>query len=295
MRYEAEWLLECMLLRCKSPAAYKHLRKTQIIPLPHEDTLRRLIRGMSCHFGFNNMAFDAIKRAMEDKPLSERCIILSFDEMAIQAALEFNTESLAFDGFTRTSDDPISNRESISMAEEELSDECLHNPAPVFKKNVTVESLADHALFFMLRTINKTKANWIQPCGVFGSRSASPGGDLFQLMLACIIRCEVFGARVIAIVCDGAQGNKTVWQKSGVGITAKGQITSSSSTEKQSNNDSIDSGNVSMENFSVDLDFNKDAIEIFGDLSEMDTSSLDSACEDLEHSNDFGETVKNFM
>lgn len=43
MRYDAEWLMECLLMRIKSPRAYKHLRANMLLPLPCPDTIRRLI------------------------------------------------------------------------------------------------------------------------------------------------------------------------------------------------------------------------------------------------------------
>ena len=284
MRYEAEWLLECMLLRIKSPSVYEHLRKTKLVPLPHKDTLRRLIGGMSCHFGFNQMAFDAMKRSMEDKPDSERSVVLSFDELAIQAGLQFNCESLAFDGFTKHDDDPIINRESIEMAEEKSSyDGSSNSPMPIVKKDISTSSLADHGLVFMLRTINSTKSNWIQPCGVFGSRSSTPGEDLFRLVLSCIIRCEVFGVRVIAVVSDGAQSNKTVWNKCGIGIKSYiGEIEENlgNSETTTTSSSTFYWENESMENILIDMDFQKEYVEVqsrSGNSSTNDVNSVNDA------------------
>ena len=66
MRYDAEWLLECLLLQIKNKSCYEHLRTKKILPLPHKDTLRRLISGMSCHFGFNSMALEAIRKMLNE-------------------------------------------------------------------------------------------------------------------------------------------------------------------------------------------------------------------------------------
>ena len=55
-RYDAEFMLECVLLRIKSPSTYKHLRKSGLLPLPSRTSLHNLIGGMSVHFGFNEFS-----------------------------------------------------------------------------------------------------------------------------------------------------------------------------------------------------------------------------------------------
>ena len=72
MRYEIEWLLECLLIGVKSPATYEHLRVNKILPLPSEDTLRKMISSMSPEFGFNDFALQCIKRNLKKKSLPER-------------------------------------------------------------------------------------------------------------------------------------------------------------------------------------------------------------------------------
>jgi hypothetical protein len=47
MRYEANWLLECLTLRIKSFKVYDHLFRSGILPLPHPNTLRSLLGEMS--------------------------------------------------------------------------------------------------------------------------------------------------------------------------------------------------------------------------------------------------------
>nr|CAH0112698.1 unnamed protein product [Daphnia galeata] len=47
MRYEANWLLECLNLRIKSCKVYDHLFRSGILPLPHPNTLCSLLGEMS--------------------------------------------------------------------------------------------------------------------------------------------------------------------------------------------------------------------------------------------------------
>jgi hypothetical protein len=44
MRYDPEFLKECLRIRKKSSAAYKHLRSEGILPLPSQATLLRMMK-----------------------------------------------------------------------------------------------------------------------------------------------------------------------------------------------------------------------------------------------------------
>ncbi len=71
MGYDAEWLMECLLMKIKSPRAYKHLRTNNLLPLPCPDTIRRLLSSMPCNFDFNE-ALHSIKRQLQDLHLDFR-------------------------------------------------------------------------------------------------------------------------------------------------------------------------------------------------------------------------------
>ena len=94
MRYEANWLLECLTLRIKSSKVYDHLFRSGILPLPHPNTLRSLLGGMSSEFGFNKQALEAIKKILRGKSQAQRLGILCFDELSIKEDLTFNTSTL---------------------------------------------------------------------------------------------------------------------------------------------------------------------------------------------------------
>lgn len=44
MRYDAEWLMECLLMKITSSRAYKHLSANNLLPLLCPDTIRRLLK-----------------------------------------------------------------------------------------------------------------------------------------------------------------------------------------------------------------------------------------------------------
>ena len=110
-----------------------------MIPVPHVNTLKRLLSGMSTHFGFNTFALQAIKRTLTGLPDIQRMGSVVFDEMSINEALNFNSQTLNFDGFIDTNSETSSTILSaihIRLEEDEVLD--------------TEESkLADHALVFV--------------------------------------------------------------------------------------------------------------------------------------------------
>lgn len=212
MRYEAEWLLECLLLRIKSVAAYEHIRRLKLLPLPSCSTLRRLLSGVSCHFGFNTAALKAVEKIVEGKSGKDLSVILTFDEIALTPQPNFNQESLAIDGFVNLSIDPVYNRDEMEHHDEVDAS----RPEPNISETPV---LADHALVFMVRPL---LSNWVQPFGVFASAGAASGDDLHRLVIAAIIRLEARGVRVLAAVSDGASTNMKFWKLTGAGVEKKG-------------------------------------------------------------------------
>lgn len=205
MRYDAEWLLECLMLRIKSSGVYNHLREIKMLPLPHPTTLGRMLSSISCKFGFNKMALEAIEKMLSKCSATERLGVLTFDEIKIAENFQFSSQSFAFDGrvdLGHIAEEIDENEENTDKNEENTD------------KNLDKE-LADHAVVFMFRSL---LGNWVQPFAVFTSKGAAPGQDLFRLLLAGIIRLEEHGARVTAVTSDGAQNNKAVWMKAHISI-----------------------------------------------------------------------------
>ena len=111
MQYEVEWLLECLLIRIKSPAVYEHLRVNNILPLPCKDTLRKLSSCLSTEFGFNEFAIECIKKQFHRKSLSERYGSLMWDEMSITQDIKFDKNSFQYKGFTYLYESPSASEE----------------------------------------------------------------------------------------------------------------------------------------------------------------------------------------
>lgn len=52
-RYSENWLMLCLLFNIRSPGAYKYLRDSQLLPLPHPKTVRQLLSSLKSTCGFD--------------------------------------------------------------------------------------------------------------------------------------------------------------------------------------------------------------------------------------------------
>ena len=197
MRYEPEFILECMPLRMKSNLAYHHIRAINLLPLPSQSTMRRLLSCTPCSFGLNKFALDAIKKSLEGKEERLRYGSLVADEMAITAEANCNGQTLLTDGFVNFGDDVT----RVSKRDGEL---------------------ADHALVLIFRPFRES---WIQPIAVYTTKGACPGTILHEILSRAIIALDMNGAIVKSIVCDSATSNKvgheTLWCFWKIGFDSK--------------------------------------------------------------------------
>lgn len=193
MRYDPDFLLECVLLRIKSKSTYDHLRATNILPLPCPETIRRLLSCMPCKFGLNSFALSSIKTFLSGKPKCMCYGSLVWDEMTIAGDVSFDPMKLVFEGFVDYGeDDGFSEPITLKKHEGEL---------------------ADHALVLIFRPY---RYSWIQPIACYATKGACPGGVIHQLMARAITVLHQNGAIVKSVVCDGAQTNKTVMRLCGI-------------------------------------------------------------------------------
>ncbi|KZS06447.1 Uncharacterized protein APZ42_030095 [Daphnia magna] len=127
IRYDTEWIFNCLLLRIKSPKAYDHLRgdgKNGMQPLPSRNTINSLIREIPGTYGLNDFSIESIGRNMSGKPENLRRGSLVWDKMSVKKSLQFNKQRMKFDGLVDYRDINIKHKS---------------------------EKLADHALVLMFR------------------------------------------------------------------------------------------------------------------------------------------------
>lgn len=184
MRYNAEWLLNCMLVRIASPRAYKLLIDVNMLPLPTMSRLTQILKGIPCKYGFQVVCLEAIQRQMSKQPPNRASETL-VDEIKLRQSYEFNKSTYKVDGFV----------DYGGIAKEGTG------------------QLADHALVFMFMPMFE---GWVQPIASFATKCAAPGRVLAELVLEAIVQLHKYGATVIAVVSDGAENNKSMRQQFGV-------------------------------------------------------------------------------
>jgi hypothetical protein len=177
-RYSSEWLLDALLIRCKSTSAYKMLRENGFLPLPSICTLNRAIRSLRPEFGFDPTLLDALTAKLSQFELKERRGILMFDEMQISKSIDFRVDSCKIVGMVDFG---------------ELTTTAQHSQE------------GDHALVFLFQP---HMGGWVQTVGCFCSAGTTPSTVLAKLILQCVILLEKCGARVDGLVSDGASTNR---------------------------------------------------------------------------------------
>nr|XP_037275566.1 uncharacterized protein LOC119168265 [Rhipicephalus microplus] len=185
MRYNSEWILNCLMLRISSPRAYKLISEMKMLPLPSLSRLAQILKGLPCKYGFNPVCLEAIQKQFHGKADEQRLGSLILDEIKLRQAYDFNKCSYKMDGFVDYGG----------------------------VTNEGTNQLADHALVLMFVPLFES---WVQLIAAFATKGAAPGKILAELVLEAVVRLHKHNATVISIVSDGAGNNRSMWQQLGV-------------------------------------------------------------------------------
>lgn len=147
--------------------------------------LRTLLRGLPCEYGLNKFALESIKVHMTGKPDHHTYGTVIIDEVKLRETTEFNRASCKFDGFV--------NYVGIATAD--------------------TNKLADHALVIMF---NPMFESWVQPIASYATKGAAPGWVLAKIVLNAVLELNDHGAKVVAVISDGAGNNKSMWTHLGI-------------------------------------------------------------------------------
>eukprot|EP00794_Sanderia_malayensis_P021080 gene21080-23134_t len=118
----------CLSIAAKSSSAYIELRKSRVLCLPSQRTLREYRNVVRLQTGFNPAVIDELKSMIVNLEGHQRYVCLSFDEMKISDGLFYDKYSEDLIGFT-------------DLGDKESNEACLE------KEN----TLATHALLFYIR------------------------------------------------------------------------------------------------------------------------------------------------
>lgn len=97
-RYEKAWLLECIILRMKSPRLYEHLRSHKILVLPSRVCLQKYIKAFKASYGFSHKLLQCVKEKASEMDEMNRHGGLVIDEMKLSTHLDLKP-STDIEGF----------------------------------------------------------------------------------------------------------------------------------------------------------------------------------------------------
>ncbi|KAG0420934.1 hypothetical protein HPB47_003154 [Ixodes persulcatus] len=185
MTYDKMWVLECVLMRMKSPQLYEHIRRHQIMALPSKSCLDKHMQGFKGAFGFNPKVFSALDQKTKD-----------MDEFSVHGGLVFDELKLSENIGVKASGEMTGFVDLGTFTEQD---------------NKT--SLSDHGLVIMFQPF---QGRWTQILGVFSSRGNVKAPLLSKLLLEATILAEKSGLRVDYWTGDGAPWNRALWKLLGI-------------------------------------------------------------------------------
>ncbi|KAH7945825.1 hypothetical protein HPB49_016037 [Dermacentor silvarum] len=181
MKYDKEWILECILLKMRSPKLYQYMRRQNILALPSETTLRKYTAQYRSGFGFNEKMLNVLKQKVALLDVFHRHGGIIIDEMKLAEHLSVTTGA-KIEGFVDL---------GPYTPEKEKTLPCNHGLVVMFVPLV---------------------GSWTQVIGVFGSNENVKGDLLAKIVLESTILAERAGLFVDFVTCDAAAWNRKMWR-----------------------------------------------------------------------------------
>lgn len=98
MQYADEWLIECILMRMRSPRLYEHIRRHNILTLPGRTCLQKRIMNFRTGFGFNPNIFSALAEKTKHMDSFSCHGGIVFDEMKLSEHLDVKSNGKFLSG-----------------------------------------------------------------------------------------------------------------------------------------------------------------------------------------------------
>ena len=185
MRWHPMLIRLAILLHSRSPAAYETLRKTGVLKLPGQSTLRDYTNVIHPKTGFSPEVLEELEKLTKGFGENQRYVVLLHDEMAIKSDLVFDRRSGEILGFV--------NVDTWSFDD--------------FDKN-----LANHVLVFYIVGVTTSLK---MSLGFFATRTAT-ADEMFPLFWQAVgyleTRCKL---KVIASTSDKASPNQKLYRLHG--------------------------------------------------------------------------------
>ena len=184
-RFTDAQIMESLAIYYQGEKAYKHLRKTFV--LPSVRCLQKRIEMIQFKPGFQDWILSVMNEKFREATGREKLVVLSFDEMQVRPNLTYLAH-----------DDVIEGIEDFG----ELGKSARK---------------ADHALVFLARGLT---SKWKQPVGYTLSQGPTPASVLRPLLEECIRKLRLAGFTVACVVSDMGTPNQELYSKLGVSAAA---------------------------------------------------------------------------
>ncbi|KAM7304383.1 hypothetical protein ISCGN_014283 [Ixodes scapularis] len=190
MRYDKQWILECVLLKMRSPKLYRYMRRQGILTLPSETTIRKYTAQYKGSYGFNEKMLRVLKQKTAKLDEFHRHGGLIIDEMKLSEHLSVTTGA-EIEGFVNLG--PYTPDEQKTLP-------CNHGLVVMFVPLVGA---------------------WTQVLGAFGSNENVKGDLLAKIVLEATVLAEKAGLFVDYVTCDAASWNRKMWRMFNVRASLK--------------------------------------------------------------------------
>ncbi len=183
-----KWALN---LKLSSGRAYRSIRGSNVIKLPHESTLREYLHWSPPKAKFTVEAVEqlCVEMDLENIQPYQRNIVLIHDEMKIKSDLVFRKNTGELVGFTDLDTTVNTLRDYEAMLTNDSTPE---------------KSLAKYMFVIMVRGLF---VNVTYPLAQFPTANTK-SDEIFSLCWRAIDILEMAGLNVVAITCDGASTNR---------------------------------------------------------------------------------------
>ncbi|XP_072047274.1 uncharacterized protein [Amphiura filiformis] len=192
-----KWALN---LRLASGKAYRNMRGSNVLQLPHESTLREYLHWTAPKSKFTVEAVEQLCQEMKLEELkpNQKYVALIHDEMKIKSDLVFRKHTGELVGFTDLGDVQNSLRDFEAQMTNDTKPE---------------QSLASHMFVIMVRGLF---VNVTYPLAQFPTANTK-SDEIFALCWRAIEILEMAGLKVLSITCDGASINRRFFDLHGEG------------------------------------------------------------------------------
>ncbi|XP_077519809.1 uncharacterized protein LOC144129531 [Amblyomma americanum] len=189
MNFTKEWVLECILMKMRSPKLYRHIRKHNILVLPSNTTLKKYTAAYKSGFGFNKKVMEILKQKTSKMDSFSRHGGLLIDEMKLSEHLSME-KCAKLRGFVDLG--PFTPPEDAGLP-------------------------CDHGMVVMFVPFT---GRFSQIIGTFAANGNAKGNLLCKILIEAVILAEQAGLFVDFVTCDGASWNRKMWTLMGIKASA---------------------------------------------------------------------------